>query len=198
MSEATCRCADVARTYEVPASAFRAAWVYVDKRCHRWQPSDRYTTIRVSRLAPEVRMADIFSDTGTPEKLPSMASIIHLPIPPYHSIRLKTSGSRRIKRSIATRRSKKLSTVMPNDPLEQVAEIPIHPPFLAKYMEMTAGEPSTSGGISYDGIFKLVSRSIYLKQGIHSKWKTITLRENEWVIVGWALIYRRYLSSSCA
>ena len=195
MSEATCRCASVARTYEVPASAFRAAWVYVDKRCHRWLPSDRYRTIPVSSLAPEVRITDIFLDTVPPKKLPTMASVIHLPIPPYHSIRLKPPSSRAcslIKPFISAQHSKKLNAVISGDPLEELIEIPIHPPFLTNYMEMTTGKMSKSGGICYEHISKLVSRSLLLKQGCHSKWKSVTLRDNEWVIVGWALIYRRY------
>ena len=200
MSEATCRCANVARTYEVSASAFRAAWVYVDKRCHRWLPSDRYRNIPVSSLAPEARMTDMFSDTGPPKKLPMMASVIHLPIPPYHSIRLKPSSSRAfspIKPSISAQHSKKPNTVLSGDPLEEVVEIPIHPAFLTNYMEMTTGKTNKSGGTCYDQVSDLVQRSFLLRQGIHSKWKSVTLRDDEWIIVGSALVYRRYPSSLC-
>ena len=199
MSEATCRCAHVARTYRVLASAFRAAWVYVDKRCHRWLPSDRYRTIPVSSLSPEVRMTDLFLDTDPPEKPPTVASVIHLPIPPYHSIRLKPSSSRSlspIKPSISAQHSKKPISVNSCDPLDDVVEIPIHPAFHTNYTEMTAGKTNKSGGTYYDHIAKLVSRSILLKQEIHLKWKSVVLRENEWIIVGWALVYRRYPSSS--
>lgn len=144
-------------------------------------------------------MTDIFLDTEPPKKLPTMASVIHLPIPPYHSIRLKTSSSRSLsplKPSISAQHSKKPDIVVSCNPLEDVVEIPIHPLFHKNYTEMTAGTTSKSGGFCYDLVAKLVSRSILLKQEIHSKWKSIVLRENEWIVVGWALVYRRYPFSS--
>jgi len=85
----------------------------------------------------------------------------------------------------------KLNSAMLCNPLEEVAEIPIHPPFHTNYAEMTAGKTSKPNGLYYDLVAKLVSRSILLKQETHSKWKSFTLREKEWIIVGWALVYRR-------
>jgi hypothetical protein len=136
-------------------------------------------------------MTELFLDTEPPEKLPTMASVIHLPIPPYHSIRLKPSSSRSlspIKPFISAQPSKKPNSAISRDPLEEFVEIPIHPTFHTYYTEMTAEK---TGSIYYDQIAKLVSRSITLKQEIHSKWKSITLREHDWFIVGWALVYRR-------
>lgn len=137
-------------------------------------------------------MTDIFLDTAAPEKPPTMASVIHLPIPPYHSVRLKPSSSRSLSSmtpSTSARRSKKTNGAVSCDPFEDVAEIPIHTSFHRNYAEITAAK---SGGFYYDEITKLVSRSITLKQEIHSKLRSITLRENEWIVVGWALVYRRY------
>lgn len=139
-------------------------------------------------------MTDIFLDTDPPKRLPTIASVIHLPIPPYHSIRLKTSSSRSLspmKPSNSAQHNKRPNSVVSYNPLEDVVEIPIHPPFLAKCTEITTGKTSKSGGFYYDPISKLVSRSILLKQQISSKWKSIVLRENEWIVVGWALVYRR-------
>lgn len=141
-------------------------------------------------------MTDIYIDTEPPEKLPTMPSVIHLPIPPYHSIRLKPSSSRSlspVKSSISAQHNKKPNSAMPCDPLEDVVEVPVHPTFHTKYTEMTAEKPSN---FCYDLVAKLVSKSIVQKQGINSKWKSIVLREDGWVVVGWALVYRRYPSSS--
>jgi len=138
-------------------------------------------------------------DTEPPEKLPMLASVIHLPIPPYHSIRLKPSSSRSlspVKPSISAQHNKKPNSAMPCDPLDHVVEVPVHPPFHTNYTEMTAGKTSKSSGFCYDLVSRLVSRSIIQKQGINSKWKSIVLREDDWIIVGWALVYRRYPSSS--
>jgi hypothetical protein len=108
-------------------------------------------------------MTDIFLDTEPPKKLPTMASVIHLPIPPYHSIRLKPSSSRSlspIKSSISAQHSKNLNTAISCNPLEAVVEILIHPPFHTNYTEMTTGKTSKSGDLYYDLVAKLVARSI--------------------------------------
>ena len=142
-------------------------------------------------------MVDLFLDTNPPDKLPTMASVIHLPIPPYHSIRLKPPSPRSlppIKPSASVQRNKKPNDALSRDPLELVVEIPIHPSFHRNYTEMTTGKTNEPDAIYYNKVSKLVSKSIILKQQIRSKWKSVTLREDKWIMVGWALVYRRYPS----